>query len=69
MASKTKIENAASLEKKENEKKNYKKISEGTAGLEPAIFCSVGRRVIRCATHPNDIQCAIFLLFQAPLNK
>jgi hypothetical protein len=22
------------------------------AGLEPAIFCSVGRRVIRCATRP-----------------
>ena len=30
-----------------------KNISSSTAGLEPAIFCSVGRRVIRCATRPN----------------
>ena len=53
MASKTKIEKAVQFEKKENSKKKLKKISEGTAGLEPAIFCSVGRRVIRCATHPS----------------
>ncbi|KAK6731265.1 hypothetical protein RB195_007625 [Necator americanus] len=24
-----------------------------TAGFEPAIFCSVGRRVIHCATRPT----------------
>ena len=33
-------------------------IKTSVPGLEPGIFCSVGRRVIHCATRPIDCQCA-----------
>ena len=33
-------------------KQKWQKIILNVTGFEPAIFCSVGRRVIRCATRP-----------------
>ena len=33
-------------------RQNYEKVFSSTAGFEPAIFWSVVRRVIRCATRP-----------------
>ena len=38
---------------KTGSKWDEKKLELTLAGLEPAIFCSVGRRVIHCATEPG----------------
>ena len=46
------LEQLMALKKQLEKKVKKKKSISSTAGLEPAIFRSVGGRVIRCATRP-----------------